>query len=66
MTDQSRKELERLLRYQILDTQESFDAYTLMLGTKSVEFACVATHRDLHQLAASIRKRVPMPKDFEE
>ena len=48
--------LERLEGYKILPTPEGYDAYTLILRTKAVEFACVADHQSLLQLAASWTK----------
>ena len=63
MSKPTHETLERLKGYALLETPEGFDAYTLILRTDSGEYACVADHQSLLQLAASIQKHVVKPEN---
>jgi len=65
MSAQVSATLERLEGFEILQTPEGYDAYTLILRVQSGEFVCVADHQRLQQLAAAIQKHAVRPAQLE-
>ncbi len=63
MSFEGSTELSRLERFRIECPLEGDEYCTLFFGTENHEWVCVADSRILHQLASSIQKNVPDPKN---
>ena len=56
-------EIERLTGFQILEKECDLEDYTVVFRIPSGEWACVADHRILQQLAHAILNRFPAPEE---